>query len=285
MELDPFETVVETGNSKFNIKLGMEFFELSSIGTPIRYPQKRFSVATSPFCPYGYQEAIQIQSATMLIDRTVAISAPQINYSETPSFMHWTPTERISFETITSSKNVHPSDGFNDETYKNFIGISGFTPELYDATTATCMNMTRMTDGATYGGVPGYNKGKFGSKCMWYIKNINGIKYTCYAMINNSSNSLGSGFDFWVNGVNKGRITVGAGTYSRFVHLGDYIANGATEEFGFVPKDKTTYTGIHYLLIVPKSGGMSWDSILSTSPYRLRELALSDIKMSFEVGD
>jgi len=285
MELDPFETIVETGNSKYTIKLGMEFFELSSIGTPIRYPQKRFAVATSPFCAYGYQEAIQIQSSTMVLDRSLSIYPSQINYSETPSFMHWTPTETVSFETITSSKNVHPSDGFNDETYKNFIGISGFTPQLYTSTTATCLNMTRPTDGATYGGTANYNKGKYGSRNSWYIKNVNGMKYTVYGMINNSSNSLGSSFDFWIDGVTKGIVTVGAGTYSRFVHLGDYIANGATQTFTFTPKDKTTYTGFHYILIVPKSGGFSWDSITSTSPYRLRELALSDIKMSFEVGD
>jgi hypothetical protein len=285
MELDPFETEVEMGNSKFIIKLGMEFFEIQSIGTPVRYPQKRFVVATSPSTTYGYQEAIQIQAASMLIDRTVAISAPQLNYTITPSFMHWNPGENLSFETITNVKNVHPSDGFNDETYKNFIGISGFTPKVFNANTATVLNMSRMTNGTDYGGVPNYNKGKYGSNTSWYLKLQYGLKYTAYAMINNSSNSLGSSFDFWVDSSNKGRVTVGSGTYSRFVHLGDFTATGATQRFVFVPKDKTTYTGFHYILLVPKSGGFSQDVIDSTSPYRLRELALSDLKMAFEVGD
>lgn len=285
MKLNPFETVVETGNSNFRIKLGMEFFEIESIGTPVRYPQKRFIVASSPFIAYGYQEAIQITSATMLIDRSVGTYAPQLNYSVTPSFMHWEPGENLSFESITNVKNVHPNDGFNDETYKNFIGITGFTPKLFTSDTAVCLNMSRMTDGATYGGTVKYNQGKYGSRNSWYFKGVNGMKYTVYAMIKNSDGTHGSSFDFWIDGASKGKVTVGAGTYSRFVHLGDFISNGNTQTFTYTPKDKTYYTGFHYMLIVPKSGGFSWDVLNSTSPYRLRELALSDLKMAFEVGD
>ena len=101
-------------------------------------------------------------------------------------------------------------------------------------------------------------------------------------MVRGTSDTIASEFDFKIAKVSKGTVTLPASLNAKMVYLGTYTGKGVSQTLRFVPS-AAQGAGIFYLILVPRSAGISRDVMDSNTGYRIAQLALSDLKLAYEV--